>query len=120
VEAFELPFLPSFSNVLLQFRYFHKLTVALFLKKIFLGVLVILISAHLADAQPATIAQKVLNLSNAKWQWMSAQNIDKLNPLFHGKTKFVHLSGTWKGTRNLKLSRLKVYGTRKLTFMRLL
>lgn len=40
--------------------------------------------------------QEIINLSKTKWQWMADKNADKLAPLFHDKSKFVHMSGTWK------------------------
>ena len=40
--------------------------------------------------------QELVNLSKDKWQWMADKNVDKLAPLFHDESKFVHMSGTWK------------------------
>lgn len=40
--------------------------------------------------------QELIDLSMAKWQWMADKNVEKLEPLFHEKSKFVHMSGTWK------------------------
>jgi uncharacterized protein DUF4440 len=47
--------------------------------------------------------QEVVNLSKDKWQWMADKNIDKLTPLFHDESKFVHMSGTWKKTEELEI-----------------
>jgi len=47
--------------------------------------------------------QEVLNLSKDKWQWMADKNIEKLAPLFHDKSKFVHMSGTWKKDEELEI-----------------
>jgi hypothetical protein len=42
-------------------------------------------------------------LSKDKWQWMADKNVDKLAPLFHDKSKFVHMSGTWKKDEELEI-----------------
>ena len=42
------------------------------------------------------VEQEIITLSKTKWQWMADKNVDKLAPLFHDKSKFVHMSGTWK------------------------
>lgn len=47
--------------------------------------------------------QKIIQLSKDKWQWMSDKNVDKLETLFHDKSKFVHMSGTWKKKEELDI-----------------
>lgn len=47
--------------------------------------------------------QEIINLSKEKWQWMADKNVDKLAPLFHDKSKFVHMSGTWKKNEELDI-----------------
>ncbi|MBA4258911.1 MAG: DUF4440 domain-containing protein [Chitinophaga sp.] len=47
--------------------------------------------------------QEILNLSKEKWQWMADKNIEKLEPLFHPQSKFVHMSGTWKKDEELEI-----------------
>lgn len=47
--------------------------------------------------------QELVNLSKDKWQWMSDKNVDKLAPLFHDESKFVHMSGTWKKDEELEI-----------------
>lgn len=39
--------------------------------------------------------QELIDLSRKKWQWMADKDVDKLEPLFHEKSKFVHMGGTW-------------------------
>jgi hypothetical protein len=34
---------------------------------------------------------------------MADKNVDKLEPLFHEKSKFVHMSGTWKKAEELEI-----------------
>lgn len=47
--------------------------------------------------------QELIDLSKQKWQWMADKNIDKLETLFHGQSKFVHMSGTWKKDEELNI-----------------
>ncbi len=47
--------------------------------------------------------QEIINLSKEKWQWMADKNVDKLEPLFHDKSKFVHMSGSWKKAEELDI-----------------
>ncbi|MGB4772894.1 MAG: nuclear transport factor 2 family protein [Chitinophagaceae bacterium] len=47
--------------------------------------------------------KEVLQLSKDKWIWMAEKKIDKLEPLFHEKAKFVHMSGTWKKAEELEI-----------------
>lgn len=47
--------------------------------------------------------QELVNLSKDKWQWMADKNVDKLAPLFHDESKFVHMSGTWKKDQELEI-----------------
>src|SRR5688572_29351921 len=47
--------------------------------------------------------QEVVNLSKDKWQWMANKDVDKLAVLFHDKSKFVHMSGTWKKDEELEI-----------------
>ena len=56
-------------------------------------------------AQTATAEQEVIQLSKNKWQWMADKAVDKLGPLFHDRSKFVHMSGTWKKDEELDIIR---------------
>ena len=47
--------------------------------------------------------QEVINLSKEKWRWMSERNIDALNALFHEKSVFVHMGGSWGKERELEI-----------------
>jgi hypothetical protein len=47
--------------------------------------------------------QEVIQLSKQKWQWMADKDITKLEPLFDNKSKFVHMSGTWKKDEELDI-----------------
>src|ERR1700749_4478626 len=45
--------------------------------------------------------QELLDLSKAKWQWMSDKKVDTLNGLFDEKCVFVHMGGSWGKTQEL-------------------
>jgi hypothetical protein len=54
-------------------------------------------------AQQSNEAQSLIKLSQDKWQWMSDKDVDKLKDLFDDKSKFVHMSGTWKKEEELDI-----------------
>ena len=69
-----------------------------------LGLCLIVMSVQLTFAQnnPNTPIksnspeeQEIINLSKQKWHWMADKNVDSLNPLFHEKSVFVHMGGSW-------------------------
>lgn len=47
--------------------------------------------------------QEVLQLSKDKWQWMADKDVEKLDKLFDEKSKFLHMSGTWKKAEELEI-----------------
>lgn len=49
------------------------------------------------------VEQEVIQISKQKWQWMADKNVEKLAPLFDDKSKFVHMSGTWKKDEELDI-----------------
>ena len=55
------------------------------------------------NPSPTPAEQELINLSKEKWQWMADKNVEKLAPLFHDESKFVHMSGTWKKDEELEL-----------------
>lgn len=59
-----------------------------------LGVFFAVLCAHMASAQ-SPLEQEIITLSKNKWQWMADKDLDKLNPLFHDKSMFVHMGGSW-------------------------
>ena len=78
-----------------------------------LGLFLLLASVQWSSAQSTTDStsirnstkaeQEIIDLSKTKWQWMADKNVDKLAPLFHDKSKFVHMSGTWKKNEELDI-----------------
>ncbi|MEK6481295.1 nuclear transport factor 2 family protein [Catalinimonas sp. 4WD22] len=73
------------------------------MKRSTIGLLFIIMSAQMSFAQNATTEQELKELSKQKWQWMADKNVDALTDLFHDKSKFVHMSGTWKKDRELEI-----------------
>lgn len=82
------------------------------MKKLLLGLL-FFTSIQWSNAQTSTLntksksdqktEQELLDLSKQKWQWMADKNVDKLAVLFDDKSKFVHMSGTWKKDEELDI-----------------
>ena len=53
--------------------------------------------------QNANLEQEVINLSKEKWDWMAARNVETLDALFHEKSVFVHMGGTWGKAREMEI-----------------
>jgi len=66
-------------------------------------VTLFIISAQMSFAQDSDTEQELKELSKQKWQWMADKNVQALEDLFHDKSKFVHMSGTWKKDRELEI-----------------
>jgi hypothetical protein len=81
------------------------------MKKIILALIAIAnFQFSLAQESKTTIVptytpaeQEVIQLSKQKWQWMADKDVEKLAPLFDDKSKFVHMSGTWKKDEELDI-----------------
>ena len=54
-------------------------------------------------AQQSSEEQNLIKLSKDKWQWMADKDVDKLAKLFDDKSKFLHMSGTWKKAEELEI-----------------
>jgi hypothetical protein len=73
------------------------------------GLLLILLASRLTFAQnPAAQTftkeeQEIVTLSKDKWQWMADKSVDPLNDLFHEKSMFVHMGGSWGKTREIEV-----------------
>ena len=53
--------------------------------------------------QNENLEQEIIALSKEKWNWMAAKNITALDALFHEKSVFVHMGGTWGKVRELDI-----------------
>lgn len=49
--------------------------------------------------------QEVIDLSGEKWRWMAERNVEALAALFHEKSVFVHMGGSWGKERELEIIR---------------
>lgn len=50
-----------------------------------------------------TTEQEIINLSKKKWLWMAEKNVDSLHSLFHDKSVFVHMGGSWGKEQELNI-----------------
>ncbi len=73
------------------------------MKSIFFLFSISLLFVHLSFAQSTKEEQKIMQLSKDKWQWMADKEVDKLANLFDDKSKFLHMSGTWKKAEELDI-----------------
>ena len=53
--------------------------------------------------QNANREQEIIQLSKKKWDWMAARDVDALNALFHEKSVFVHMGGSWGKARETEI-----------------
>ena len=53
--------------------------------------------------QNVNLEQEIIDLSKEKWNWMSECNIDVLDHLFHEKSMFVHMGGSWGKEQELDI-----------------
>jgi len=56
-----------------------------------------------AVAKATAEEQAVIDLSKNKWQWMADKNAAALDALFHEKSVFVHMGGSWGKDRELDI-----------------
>jgi hypothetical protein len=49
------------------------------------------------------LEQEVIDLSKKKWLWMSERNAETLDALFHEKSVFVHMGGSWGKEREMEI-----------------
>ncbi len=53
--------------------------------------------------QNLNLEQEVIDLSKEKWRWMSERNMETLDALFHEKSAFVHMGGSWGKEREIEI-----------------
>ena len=53
--------------------------------------------------QNANLEQELINLSEEKWHWMAECKMDTLEALFHEKSMFVHMGGSWGKEQELNV-----------------
>jgi hypothetical protein len=71
------------------------------MKRAILPLIILFLSVQ-TFAQNAT-EEEVKTLSKQKWQWMADKNADTLAHLFHDKSMFVHMGGSWGKEQELSV-----------------
>lgn len=59
------------------------------------AVVIGMMPAFASAGTPGAPEQELLELSQAKWDWMSQKNVEALDSLFHPTAQFVHMGGYW-------------------------
>lgn len=85
---------------LIKFKY--KSFKIINMRTLLIGIFLVVLSAQ-SYAQNTAVEKEIKDLSIAKWQWMADKDVNKLADLFHDKSRFVHMSGTWKKDRELEI-----------------
>ena len=81
------------------------------MKTAIIGLFLIIMSAQFSLAQNSTdmnyssTEQEIIQLSKDKWQWMADKNADVLEDLFHEKSMFVHMGGSWGKEQEVNIIR---------------
>ncbi|BDQ11702.1 nuclear transport factor 2 family protein [Sediminibacterium sp. TEGAF015] len=66
-------------------------------------ILFSLFAALIVVVASAQSDKEIIEISSKKWQWLANKNVDSLNGLFHAKSDFVHMGGTWGKERELDI-----------------
>jgi len=53
--------------------------------------------------QNENLEQEIINLSKEKWSWMAEKKDAALDTLFHEKSVFVHMGGSWGKAQELDI-----------------
>lgn len=75
-----------------------------YIKTVIIGAFLVLTGIG-ATAQNTDEEQEMIELSEKKWEWMADKNADKLEDLFHEKSQFVHMGGSWGKEREVSIIR---------------
>lgn len=73
------------------------------MKTTIIGLFIIMLSAQWSFAQNTAAEQEIIQLSKNKWEWMANKDVNKLDDLFHEKSMFVHMGGSWGKERELEI-----------------
>jgi len=73
------------------------------MKKVIHCLFILILFVTKSFAQNPAVEQQITTLSKQKWQWMSDKNVDSLATLFHEKSMFVHMGGSWGKTQEIKV-----------------
>lgn len=56
---------------------------------------------HVGNANSSE--QEIITLSKNKWRWMAEKQVDTLTNLFHEKSMFVHMGGSWGKAQEINI-----------------
>lgn len=73
------------------------------MKTLTLSLFLIIMSIQWSFAQNSPADQEIIKLSKDKWQWMADKNVGILDSLFHEKSTFVHMGGSWGKQQELNV-----------------
>jgi Domain of unknown function (DUF4440) len=73
------------------------------MKVLILGLCFLGMGVQLSYAQQTQTEQEIINLSKQKWLWMADKKADTLAALFHEKSMFVHMGGSWGKEREINI-----------------
>jgi len=59
--------------------------------------------ANHSATNKADSEQEITKISKDKWRWMADKNVDSLTTLFHEKSMFVHMGGSWGKEREIEV-----------------
>jgi len=81
------------------------------MKTLILGLFLFVVIVQGTHAQNAAsnnatdAEQELINLSKEKWHWMADKKADTLADLFHEKSMFIHMGGSWGKEQEVKVIR---------------
>jgi len=73
------------------------------MKKLLACLYILMQFTNYSLAQNTAVEQQITALSKQKWQWMADKNVDSLSILFHEKSMFVHMGGSWGKTQEINV-----------------
>ncbi len=65
------------------------------MKTLVFALWLIVAGIQVSFAQETATDKEVIELSREKWQWMADRKVEVLDSLFHEKSMFVHMGGSW-------------------------
>jgi hypothetical protein len=71
------------------------------MKTLAISIFLFMVGMQLCIAQRNPADDEIIKLSQDKWQWMADKNVTNLDSLFHEKSMFVHMGGSWGKQREL-------------------
>ncbi|WP_316822957.1 nuclear transport factor 2 family protein [Pedobacter gandavensis] len=65
------------------------------MKSLTISLFLFVMASQSSFSQNSTADQELFKLSKDKWTWMAEKNVEALDKLFHEKSMFVHMGGSW-------------------------